>query len=150
MTIQNPLGKNVRTLPSNVDIGTITIIVQRHMVWLDAQQRLGEAEMENYHRTASGVNLAEHIYKWVKHTYPNARLVVSAEPGIDEEGNVSPLPCYVGLSPDFPDEAKVIKRIMRAIEDMVNNPQVWLVPLNSPTHVAISKRHGVKDKEASK
>lgn len=142
MTLRNPLSQKVQKLPSNVDVGTITIIVQRQMAWMDAEQRLGAEEMESYHQTASGINLAETIWKWCKATYPNARLVVSAEPGVDENGEPNNLPFYVGFSPDFPDEAATMKRIMHAVEDLMNNPEVWLVHKNSPTHVAIDKRHG--------
>lgn len=146
MSIQRPLQKSVRKLPSNVDVGTITIIVNRDAVWLDATERLGEAEMEIYHRVASGISFAEQVYAWVHRYMPNARIVVSAEP--NKENPTSP--SYVGLSPDFPQEAEVIKRVMSMMNDLADNPHAWLVLTNGPDHVRIANRHSGRGQSVSK
>jgi hypothetical protein len=140
MTIHNPLHRSVK-IPSNVDVGTITVIVSRDALWMDVTQRLGETEIENYHRVASCISYGEQVYKWIHRYMPNARIVVSVEPTKPGEPVA---PSYVGLSPNFPDQSEVVKRVMNMMKDLADNPGAWLVTTGGPEHVRIGKKHGEK------
>lgn len=139
MKIRHALQSSIK-IPSNVDVGTITVIVSRDALWLDVSAQIGD-EIHAYHRVASCISYGEQVYKWIHRYMPNARIVVSVEPTKHGE---PVFPSYVGLSPNFPNQSEVVKRVMNMMKDLADNPMAWLVIDGGPEHVRIGKKHGEK------